>query len=305
MAAAIACSAAMLVMAPAMATSGAPAWRLAQGAALPALDGGVPADAMGCVALGYHVDAEGRVVAPRVLQGAFRGIDPHAQEAFGDAVATAASGWRHARVEGAMPSVPWHSTFLVQAVGFLPGPAAGQGRVVLGVDAQDARLREHCHVDDLARWGEANAVPADEAVARNGEEVALLEPGQPMLLWVPRGPLQAPGYPNDGLRRGISACVVVGHVVRADGTVDGLRIVSSRFSKGPTDKLRKQFEAQAAAAVASGRFSPGPDNLSRTPQFLQIPITFTINDAQAPQCEAMTPGELAHAQAPRPWVPGR
>jgi TonB family protein len=304
MAAAIACSAAMLATAPAMATSGEPDWRLATGATLPALDGGVPADAMGCVALGYHVDGNGRVVAPRVLQGAFSGIDQPAQEAFGEAVASAASDWRHARIEGATPSVPWHTTFLVQAVGFLPEAAAGQGRVVLGVDAQDARLREHCNVDDLAGWGEANAIPVDEAVARNGDNVAMLEPGQPTLLWVPRGPLQAPGYPNDGLRRGISACVVVGQVVRADGTVDGLRIVSSRFSKGPTDKLRKQFEAQAAAAVASGRFAPGPDNLSRTPQFLQVPITFTINDAQAPECEAMTVEELARAQASRPEAPG-
>lgn len=150
------------------------------------------------------------------------------------------------------------------------------------------RLRGICRIRDLETWGEQNAIPVEQARAENGDKVLLQEPGSAATYWLPKL-YPPPHYPTAALRAGVTGCVVVGFTVKVDGSVDGLKIMSSRFLGGPIKQMRETMVSAAAAAVARWRFVPGPDNLRRIPEFTRAPVEFTIDNQGAADgtCEAV------------------
>lgn len=245
---------------------------------LPALAAGLPQGSAGCVVIWHHVVA-GRSEKPRVLTGAFTAnVDAGHQQAFAVAAIDAARRWQFE------PKVPGsgESAFRMETLGFLP-TADGRMHVAVGVDNQHERLRDACRVDDLAAWGEQNAVSVQLARERNGDKVLLRQPGETAWFWIAAA-MAPPRYPLGAAMADISACVVVGFIVGEDGAVRDVRIMATEYSTPPLRPVRNQLEAAAAIAAGQWRFSPTPDNLGRIAEFMQAPVTFnTASDSWKPR----------------------
>lgn len=269
-------------------------WSLAPDPALPEPAPAIPESATGCVVVGYTLDRHGRAHNPQVLQGAYSSaVDEAMQADFEESVVRAASSWRHVPNPSPGARRPTAAVFEMQTVGFLPGDGPGGTRTVAGVDRQTVALREHCKIADLAEWGEANAVPVSEAMAREEQGVVVDGSDGLRLGWVSRGDRQPPPYPREALRRGDSACVVVGFLVQQDGTPTAFRDIVSRYGNDPPESNRQAFVQHASGAIASWRYSPAPDNLQRTPFYMQVPVIFMLDsDKTDMECETLTTAEL-------------
>ncbi|MGQ4661527.1 energy transducer TonB [Lysobacter sp. F6437] len=248
-------------------------WKLAMHST-PGLPDGIDGKGVGCVVLGMGVLKDGSVVQPMVLQGAFNGWVTEAQRRrFSEAAIEAARTWRF-RFAGKGKPMPGYVMHTVDLAG---GESSR---------AQVETLRESCRVDDLAAWGERNAIPVDKATELHGDRVALPDEDSPDLWLSSR--FEPPGYPSAAVRAGYSACVVVGFVVGSDGRTSQFKVVSSRSFEAPKPQ-RTMFEDASLVAAASWTYSPSPINLRRMPQFMQVPVDFAIDGGSAPPCEELSP----------------
>ncbi|WP_081974656.1 energy transducer TonB [Novilysobacter arseniciresistens] len=259
------------------------AWEL-ESPILPPLPAGIDANGIGCVALAMAVLEDGRTAHPMVLQGAFNGrVDETARKRFSEAAVEAAKGWRHRHVGPGRRT----TDFVTHVVGFGAGV---EDRVVLGIDAQAAPLRDACRVDDLHAWTQRNAIPVEKAVALHDGKVALHDDDAvPLWLGVTREP---PRYPAAALSAGYSACVVVGFVVGSDGHPGLFKVIRSRLSGPGSRSMREAFENASLVAATEWTHVPSPVNLQRLPEFQQVPVDFAIGGGSAPPCESLSTEEL-------------
>lgn len=136
-------------------------------------------------------------------------------------------------------------------------------------------MREACRIDDLAAWGRKNAVAAADAPENAGR--VLLPVDEPAAaFWTNEEPFTPPTYPASALQSGAEGCVMLGIMVGADGAPTGLRVMGSEVS-GPK-RARKSLEEASLQRASQWRFAPGPDNPTRMPAFIQIPVDFAIDD---------------------------
>lgn len=256
--------------------------------ALPALSAAVPVGAAGCVVLGYHVMPDGSVANPQMLKGAFtRDVSEDLREVFSRGVIAAATQWRY-QLPDRDDEVASYET---ETVGFARDGADGP-RYVVGANQQAEPLRAVCRIDDLPAWGEQNAIPLEQAQVRNGDKVILRTPGEPFARWLPKA-TRPPRFPLDGHQLGVNACVLVGFVVRSDGSVDSLKILSSEFSPRPAPRIREMFENASVLSFADRTYAPGPDNLDRIAEFRQEPVTFRVDGSGGgPECKPLDPETL-------------
>ena len=238
---------------------------------LPPLQPDVPAAAAGCVVVGHHILADGTTAKLRIMQGAFTDdVATRAQADFQRAVLEYAHLWRFQPVQpGDKPS----ATFNMVVVGFGVASALEGSRVVVGIDGQDARLRQACSIE-LSEWGNRNAIPVDEAAAREDEGMLIAQPDDPSSYWV--GAMRPGRYPVGAARLGVEACVVIGFRIGVDGVPGDFRIMYSSLKRTQLDGPLKQFEQSSLLAASAWRFAPGPDNLQRLPMFRQTPMSFHL-----------------------------
>jgi hypothetical protein len=275
---------ALLCLVPVLATAAATEvddsvdWQPRGALAVPDLPEAIPAMSAGCVVVGHHVLADGSTAHPRIMKGAFTSrVDRQMQVDFSARVLKVVPRWQFDHVGEGDPSPRFH----MEAVGFLPAGAGGP-RVVAGAARQFEGLRDICKIDDLAAWGQQNAIPLEQALARNGDKVLVRGPGSLGTYWVPAGERTPPRYPSTGHAHGIYGCVVVGFTVQPDGSVGGLKITRSDLLGGPDKRMRQAMVSAAASALATWRYAPGPDNLSRLPEFMQVPVEFIMDDQGSP-----------------------
>lgn len=280
-----------LASAVAGAETSAPEWEIAH-QPLPGSMDGIDARGIGCLVVGARVLADGSVAQPIILQGAFNGhVDDAGQKRFSDAVLAAARSWRFRFIGKGQA----RSRYVTRSVGFRSG--AGD-RVVAGIEAQAEPLRQACQVPDIAAWGERAAIPVDKAVELHAGKVALRNLEGPPL-WLQVG-MEPPGYPSDGFTGGYSACVILGFVVASSGKASQFKIVSTRtWPLGP-QSIRKVFEDASLVAAGAWTWSPSPANLSRLPEFRQVPVNFGIDGSPSPGCDPLDLEALASGAPPAP-----
>lgn len=235
----------------------------------PVLPEGVPAGGLGCVVVGYFVRPDGSITGGRILQGAYASAVPQAvRDGFQARALEAAEGWRFVHREARPDAVH----FGMQLVGFRDN--AGAAIAVVGAEGQDERVRAACGIRDLADWGDRNAIPVAQAV--RDDRMLARRPGDPHLYWTVAGDMTPPRYPGDAIRAGIEACVVVGFKVGVDGVPGDFRIMSTDLRGVQDKRYREAFEAVALQAASTWRYAPGPDNLVRMPEFMQVPVDFRL-----------------------------
>ncbi|MDN5782583.1 MAG: energy transducer TonB, partial [Luteimonas sp.] len=139
-------------------------------------------------------------------------------------------------------------------------------------------VQPSCKID-LAAWGERNAITVAEARARDDKDMLFDRPGDPASYWT--GTTTPGRYPADAARYGAQGCVVVGFRIGVDGVPGDFRILSSALVNAKLSRFRRQFEQATLAAASAWRFSPGPDNLERRPQFMQVPMGFHLGTPKA------------------------
>lgn len=247
------------------------AWTPREPLALPALTANVSSSAAGCVVVGHHVLADGSSANARVLKGAFVGMDAAQQQTFARSVLDVTANWHF---EAADPSRA-EAGFRLQTVGLIRAPA-GASRVVAGINALPEQLQRVCQIENLAAWGEANAVSVDQARAEHSGQVVVPDPASGLLYWTYKEPLAKPGFPERAIKARVQACVVIGVSVDEQGAVTNLLVLKSdvETERGPNSRIRKLMEDSALVAVAKAHFSPGPDNLARWAAIKQVPIIF-------------------------------
>ena len=235
----------------------------------PAPDG-VPPVSAGCLTIFHHVLADGSVAKPQVLRGAFTANISDAQRAlYTTSALESTAAWQFVPTKANTKSRPG---FTLETIGFVPGVDAGQMHNVSNAEGMPKNLRDQCEVIDLAAWGEANAIPIEKARVRNGDKVILDDPDHPSVAWIARK-MPPPGYPRLAAAQGIEGCVVVGITIQADGVPGDFRIMGPQRRSHPN----KMLEDSAIAAASTWRFSPGPENLGRIPEFTQIPVQFHLD----------------------------
>lgn len=261
-------------------------WKPVAALKAPKLPDGIPAAAAGCIVVGHYILADGTTDKARVMQGAFTpGLDDRTKSAFQAAALSTVAQWRFRYVRES--TEPWPE-FNVEAVGFAPIGTKGAMSAVVGLDAQDARVRASCALDDLAEWGERNAIPEPDAAARSDDRLLVAQEGAPQTYWTMRGQATPPEYPPGAARSGTTACVVVGFVIGVNGAPDYFRIMTSRVDGPGDDAAGKDFESAALHATSQWRYSPGPDNLTRKAEFRQVPVDFSLEGTRkAPACETV------------------
>lgn len=268
-------------------------WAPRQPLALPVLASDVSPDAAGCVVVGHHVLADGSSADARVLKGAFAGVGSAQQQAFARSVLEAAANWRFQAVD---PEQAPSAAFRLQTIGFIQvrGDAI---RVVAGIEALPAQLQDVCQIKDLVAWGEANAVPVEQARAEHGGQIVVPDPATGGLYWVYKKPVDRPVFPPAAIRAGVDACVVVGLTVDESGAVTKSLMLKSDMDGelGPRRHIRKLVENSALVATAKASFAPGPDNLRRRAAIMQVPIGYQTRLRGRPpksNCEKLTAQEL-------------
>lgn len=270
----------------------APPWVARDSLQAPTVPTGIPADAAGCLVVGHHVLVDGSTAKARIMQGAYTSnVAAQHQTAFEAVSLAVADQWRF-RYKG-YNNEPTAS-FNTVVVGFGAVGVTDAPRAVIGIEAQDARVQPSCNID-LAAWGEQNAIPVEEARARQDQDMLLKRPGDPASYWT--GTIVPGRYPPDAARHGAQACVVVGFRVGVDGVPSDYRIVYLSLAGVDSPRFRKQFERSALAAAAAWRYSPGPDNLGRRPEFVQVPMDFRLSGTKSSfTCEALDlAGDAAEA----------
>lgn len=268
--------AASLALAMACGTVGAQSrnadWKLAAHS-MPGLPDGIDGKGIGCVVLGMGVLEDGSTVQPMVLQGAFNGrVTETQRRLYSEAAIEAVRSWRFRFVGEGEP----RPGYVIHTTDFTAGESTR---------AQIETLRESCRVDDLAAWGERNAIPVDKAIELHGDRVALPDEDSPQLWLISRQ--EPPGYPLAAVHAGYNACVVVGFVVGSNGRTSQFKVVSSKSFAAPKPE-RRMFEDASLVAAASWTYSPSPTNLQRLPQFMQVPVDFAIEGSSAPPCEELS-----------------
>lgn len=269
-----------------------PPWVASDTLQAPTVPTGIPADAVGCLVVGHHVLVDGSTAKARIMQGAYTGnVAPQDRTEFEAASLAAADQWRF-QYKGRLSKPA--ASFNMVVVGFGPASVPDASRAVIGIEAQDARVQPSCKLD-LVQWGEQNAIPVEEARARDDRDMLLARPGDPASYWTGTN---VPGrYPVDAVRQGVQACVVVGFRVGVDGVPSDYRILFSSLSGANSPRFRKQFEQSALTAAAAWRYSPGPDNLRRRPEFMQVPMDFRLSGTKSAfTCEVLDlAGDAAEA----------
>ena len=263
-------------------------WAQAGTPVLPSVEG-LAAGAAGCVVVGLHVLPDGTVAKPRVMTGAYVRVDEERQKTYAAAAIKAATSWKFASSRQEPPE----STFEMVTIGFAPSDGATKG--VLGVNSQDARLAGHCSIADLAKWGEDNAIPVAQARQMHGDRVVVDDAAAgPRLLWKDSY-MVPPAYWREAIQAGADACIIVGVLVQADGTVKNTRVLDARFLKRTPEKMARRFEQESMTALRQWRYAPGPDNLVRMPALIQVPIEFHAPGSQwnGSQCQPLGVADLA------------
>lgn len=265
-----------------------PQWLPQGDLVMPPVPAGVPVVSAGCLIIGHHIRTDGSVAAPRVLRGAFTAnVNAQQIDAYTAAALRAAYAWRfrfddkHKKHEE--PAKP-QAMFHMQTAGFAPAMDGGQLQLLSDLAKLPGNVREQCQVADLAAWGEANAIPVEQARQKNGDKILVKEAGNPAVYWTSIGGLKPPTYPSGMVMALTDACIVVGFTVGADGVPDKFRIMSSKFSGPVPPPTRKGAENNAVFAASQWRFSPGPDNLIRMPEFMQVPISYRIRGQRQLDC---------------------
>lgn len=241
--------------------------------ALPALASDVSSSAAGCVVVGHHVLGNGSSENARVLKGAFAGVDAAQQAAFAESVLDAAAAWRFHSSEPEHPE----AAFRLQTIGFTQAQGTTD-RVIAGFEALPKQLQDVCQIKDLAAWGEANAVPVEQARAKHGSQITVPDSTTGALYWVEKTPMGTPIFPAVAIKANTDACIVVGLAVDEAGAVTKMTVVRSDIDSnlGPSSRIRKPLEDSAMVAAATATFSPGPDNLSRHASIMQVPIAYKV-----------------------------
>ena len=260
-----------------------PPWAARDTLQVPALPADVPSSAAGCLVVGHHILIDGTTAKARIMQGAYTG-NVAAQDRAGFEAATLAIADRWRFQYTGRKSKP-SASFNMIVVGFGPASVPGAPRAVIGIEAQDARVQSSCKLD-LVEWGERNAIPVEEARARDDQDMLFNRPDDPASYWT--GKITPGRYPVDAARYGAQGCVVVGFRIGVDGVPSEYRILSSYLVNAKSDRFRRQFEQSALTAAAAWRYSPGPDNLWRRPEFMQVPMDFRLGMGKATfTCESV------------------
>lgn len=287
----------------------APVWKARAPIALPELPPDLPATAAGCVVVGLHVLADGSSDGARVMTGAYTGgTEAPQQQEFARRVLASAKHWHF---EALRPGSA-KATFQMQTLGYVPADGLAH-RVVVGVESLPQKLRGICQITELATWGEANAVSIERARADHDREVVVPNPATGESYWVYKTSIEKPVFPVDAIKAGVQACIVFGVVVEEDGVPSNLLLLRSEVEteRGHSDRISRQMESSAAAAIATARFAPGPDNLGRRAAIVQVPIGYTtressgfrpdlveenvereLRDGDLPQCKGLSKQEL-------------
>lgn len=256
-------------------------WAPASALAVPTVPDDLPAGSVGCVVVGQHLDADGMRSKPRVMQGAFTSdVSATSQKAFMSAVLVASARWRFRYAgTGRTPAWGFHRT----VVGFVSSPS-GEPTVVLDAERQDRRVSSACTLLPLEEWTSRNAVPVADAEARVGDPVLTAKNPDDQAFWLTDGDQRPPRFPAKPGTSSVEACVIVGFMIRPSGVPSELRIMAINNFAPPS--VRKLFEDASLAAAATWRYSPGPDNLKRLPEFRQVPITYsTTVSSRRRNCE--------------------
>lgn len=260
----------------------------------PSLPAGMPPKSIGCVVVGFSVLADGSTVAPRVMKGTFSNdVPPELQDAFSREVVETARVWRYRAIRPSKGGFRW------ETVGFImpEGDSATQAALRIGPKAQAAPLDSACDIADLAEWGEEHAVPFEPAMRNAEAKVLVQDDSRPGVYWLQTGRRLMPNFPDGALQAGMEACMVIGYMVKADGSVAVPRVVMSNYGWGADGMTRRRFENAALNAVKKWRYSPGPDNLDRLPQLMQGKLEFSIERLRGArlQCQDATPEALVEA----------
>jgi protein TonB len=110
-------------------------------------------------------------------------------------------------------------------------------------------------------------IPASSGIGHGGEVYNLANlDQQPVATFQAR-----PAYPFEMRRQGISGQVVVDFIVTAQGSVRDAYAVSSN---------QREFEASAVQAVAKWRFKPGRKAGRAVSTHMQVPIVFSLDQAE-------------------------
>lgn len=279
-----------------------PQWRAHGALATPALSDAVPPATAGCVVVGHEILADGTVTRPRILTGAFAGaVDAAVQREFSLQAMQAATQWRFEYVGEASKPAP---AFHMETVGFLPAGDAST-RVVTGIQNQYQALGDNCEITDLAAWGNENAVSIERALAANGDRVLIRDPELPRSYWLVLGEMVPPKYPRIAAQFGVEGCVVLGFTIKADGRVEGMKIMAGEFNGNTRPEEREAMENSVALAVSQWRFAPGPDNLARLPEFRQMPTVFQLGSESGRAPPKCAPIDVAALTIAAGSAPGR
>lgn len=252
-----------------------PRWNARQPLALAELPAGMPANAAGCVVVGFHVLADGSTAKARMMKGAFAGgVTTKQQRAFAIQALGSVSRWRFDPVVA-----DWKpALFRLATIGFGPGKEA-KNRVVTGLDGLPEPLQAACQIKDLAAWGDANAMAVDKARSEHGGKIALPDPSTGEAFWVFKKAIAMPKFPTEAIRDGVEACILLGLVVDESGKATDVMLLDSKVKAdtGPNSRHRRELEELAMTAASYARFAPGPDNLERWAAVVQVPLQFSTS----------------------------
>jgi hypothetical protein len=254
------------------------------------------ADAAGCVVAGLHIGKDGRVVRAQVLQGAFTArLSSAEQVEVQKAIQSDLMRWtfRPRKRNTWLPV----NRFEMFTVGFVPARSEESNRTVIGPSRQHAALGKSCEIGSLADWGERNAIPVEQAMQRNSDDIIVSEAGDGRLLWVSAPvKLTPPRYPPVAYANGVGGCVRIAYVVREDGSTDRMKLLSvdpSPANGGSASLAYGSRREQAVVAlgqvsllaVSQWKFAPGPDNLERRPALMSSPLSFSVGGPMPKDCE--------------------